>query len=98
MATSALHFGRTRNVHHLRGRYRLKDWRRIACRYDRCATIFLGAITLAAIVIFWLGQRVLSLKVILVLREIHQRHRVQDRCTMSSSGSQSCMSGGSRKA
>jgi hypothetical protein len=25
-------------------------------RYDRCATIFLGAITLAATVIFWLGQ------------------------------------------
>jgi transposase len=35
---------------------RLKDWRRIATRYDRCATTFLGAITLAAIVIFWLGQ------------------------------------------
>jgi transposase len=35
---------------------RLKDWRRIATRYDRCATIFLGAITLAATVIFWLGQ------------------------------------------
>jgi putative transposase len=35
---------------------RLKDWRRIAMRYDRCATIFLGAITLAATVIFWLGQ------------------------------------------
>lgn len=35
---------------------RLKDWRRIATRYDRCATTFFGAITLAAIVIFWLGQ------------------------------------------
>jgi transposase len=35
---------------------RLKDWRRIATRDDRCATIFLGAITLAATVIFWLGQ------------------------------------------
>jgi transposase len=35
---------------------RLKHWRRIATRYDRCATIFLGAITLAATVIFWLGQ------------------------------------------
>jgi transposase len=40
---------------------RLKDWRRIATRDDRCATIFLGAITLAATVIFWLGQSVLSL-------------------------------------
>ena len=35
---------------------RLKDWRRIATRYDRCATTFFGAITLAAIVIFWLRQ------------------------------------------
>jgi transposase len=35
---------------------RLKDWRRIATRDDRCAAIFLGAITLAATVIFWLGQ------------------------------------------
>jgi len=35
---------------------RLKDWRRIAMRYDRCATIFFGAITLAAIVTFRLGQ------------------------------------------
>ena len=35
---------------------RLKDWRRIATRYDRCATTFFGAITLAVIVIFWLGQ------------------------------------------
>ena len=31
---------------------RLKDWRRIATRYDRCATTFFGAITLAVIVIF----------------------------------------------
>ncbi len=35
---------------------RLKDWRRIATRYDRCATTFFGAITLAAIVIFWIGE------------------------------------------
>jgi transposase len=35
---------------------RLKDWRRIATRYDRCATTFFGAITLAAIVISRLGQ------------------------------------------
>ena len=35
---------------------RLKDWRRIATRYDRCATTFFGAITRAVIVIFWLGQ------------------------------------------
>jgi transposase len=30
--------------------------RRIATRYDRCATIFFGAITLAAIVTLRLGQ------------------------------------------
>jgi transposase len=35
---------------------RLKDWRRIATRYDRCATTFFGAITLAAIVTFWIGE------------------------------------------
>jgi transposase len=35
---------------------RLKDWRRIAMRYDRCAHTFFAAITLAATVIFWLGQ------------------------------------------
>ena len=35
---------------------KLKDWRRLATRYDRCADIFMGAITLAAIVIFWLGK------------------------------------------
>jgi len=33
---------------------RLKDWRRIATRYDRCATTFLSAVALAATVIFWL--------------------------------------------
>jgi transposase len=40
---------------------RIKDWRRIAMRYDRCAHTFLAAITLAATVTFWLNQCVLSL-------------------------------------
>ncbi len=35
---------------------KLKDWRRIATRYDRCADIFMAAITLAATVIFWLKE------------------------------------------
>ena len=35
---------------------RLKDWRRVATRYDRCAHTFMSAITLAASVIFWLRQ------------------------------------------
>ena len=33
---------------------RLKDWRRIATRYDRCSELFLSAICIAAIVLFWL--------------------------------------------
>jgi len=32
----------------------LKDWRRIAMRYDRCAHTFFSAICIAASVIFWL--------------------------------------------
>jgi transposase len=33
---------------------RLKDWRRIATRYDRKLKTFLGALALAAVVIWWL--------------------------------------------
>ncbi len=33
---------------------RLKDWRRVATRYDRCPKVFLSAVALAATVIFWL--------------------------------------------
>jgi transposase len=32
---------------------KLKDWRRIATRYDRCAHTFRTAITIAVIVIWW---------------------------------------------
>ena len=32
----------------------LKDWRRVATRYDRCPKVFLSACALAAIVMFWL--------------------------------------------
>jgi putative transposase len=35
---------------------RLKDWRRIAMRYDRCAHTFFSALCLAAIVIFYLNE------------------------------------------
>jgi len=34
---------------------RLKDWRRIAMRYDRCAHTFFSAICIAAAVIFYLS-------------------------------------------
>jgi len=33
---------------------RLKDWRRVATRYDRSPKVFLSAIALAAVVMFWL--------------------------------------------
>jgi len=33
---------------------RLKDWRRVATRYDRCPKVCLSAIGLAATVMFWL--------------------------------------------
>ncbi|GAA6160582.1 hypothetical protein NBRC116589_27560 [Ruegeria sp. HU-ET01832] len=34
---------------------RLKDWLRVATRYDRCPKVFLSAIALAALVIYWQG-------------------------------------------
>lgn len=34
----------------------LKDWRRIATRYDRCAHTFFSAICIAATVAFYLNQ------------------------------------------
>ena len=33
---------------------RLKDWRRVHTRYDRCAHTFMSAICIAATVIFWI--------------------------------------------
>lgn len=56
---------RNRPIRHDRRRYRrrhriemmfgrLKDWRRVATRYDRCPVVFLSAIALAATVMFWL--------------------------------------------
>jgi transposase len=35
---------------------RLKDWRRSAMRYDRCAHTFMSAICLAAGVLFWINE------------------------------------------
>jgi transposase len=40
---------------------KLKDWRRIHTRYDRCAHTFFSAICIAATIIFWINQGVLSL-------------------------------------
>ena len=33
---------------------RLKDWRRVATRYDRCAHTFMSAISIAATCCYWL--------------------------------------------
>ena len=33
---------------------RLKDWRRVATRDDRCPAVFLSAVALAATVLLWL--------------------------------------------
>jgi len=33
---------------------RLKDWRRVATRYDRCSTVFLAAVEFVATMIVWL--------------------------------------------
>ena len=33
---------------------RVKDWRRVATRYDNCPKVFLSKIALAAMVISWL--------------------------------------------
>ncbi|HEV2604721.1 MAG TPA: IS5/IS1182 family transposase, partial [Microvirga sp.] len=35
---------------------RLKDWRRVATRYDRCVHTFFSAICIAAAVTFYLNQ------------------------------------------
>ena len=34
----------------------LKDWRRIATRYNRCAETFLAAIVIAATLAFWINE------------------------------------------
>ena len=46
--------GTTIEVENMFGK--LKDWRRIHTRYDRCAHTFMSAICIAATVIFWLPQ------------------------------------------
>ena len=35
-------------------RNRIRDWRRVATRYDCCPKAFLSAIALAAVIIYWL--------------------------------------------
>ncbi|GBR04100.1 hypothetical protein AOE01nite_14830 [Acetobacter oeni] len=43
--------------HHIENMFaKLKDWRRVAIRYDRCAHTFMAAIHIAASFIFWLKE------------------------------------------
>jgi hypothetical protein len=35
---------------------KLKDWRRLAIRFDRCAPTFFSAICIGATIIFWIGK------------------------------------------
>ena len=35
---------------------KLKDWRRVATRYDRCAHTFMSAIVTAATMLFWINE------------------------------------------
>ena len=35
---------------------KIKDWRRIHTRYDRCAHTFMSAICIVATIIFWINQ------------------------------------------
>ncbi len=54
-----LHYDRTlyRTRHRIENLFaKLKDWRRIATRYDRCAHTFFSAICIAAAVLFYLNQ------------------------------------------
>jgi transposase len=47
-----------RQRHHIENMFgKLKDWRRIHTRYDRCAHTFFSAIAIAATVIFWIGAQ-----------------------------------------
>ena len=53
----SLHFNKTlyKARHKIENMFaRIKDWRRIATRYDRSPENFIAAIKIAAIVIFWL--------------------------------------------
>ena len=46
------HYKRRNRIEIMFGR--LKDWRRVATRYDRCPKVFLSAVALAAAVMLWL--------------------------------------------
>ena len=44
-----------RRCHHFKNLFaNLKNWRRVATRYDRCTDILVVVVTISAIIIFWL--------------------------------------------
>lgn len=66
---------------------RLKDWRRIATRYDRCPILFLSACALAATVVYWLCVLTLSRDDGMSAGTLPERHRlVRPRPRQYSSG------------
>lgn len=59
-ATARMHTGRTHDARRYRDRWcigaafcRLKDFRRVATRYDKLAVNFASAVALAAVIAFW---------------------------------------------
>ncbi|BCI68822.1 hypothetical protein [Acetobacter aceti] len=56
---------------------KLKDWRRVATRYDRCARTFMSAIHIAAYFIYYLKECVLSLGGLMAIRHDLALERIQ---------------------
>lgn len=52
IAYDAVHYRQCNRIERMFGM--LKDWRRIATRYDGCAHTFMSAFSIAATIIFWL--------------------------------------------
>jgi putative transposase len=57
---------------------RLKDWRRIATRYDHCAHTFFSAVCIAASLNFCLNQSILSLCADRALSKFHARSQIYE--------------------
>ncbi|TCS34434.1 hypothetical protein EDC15_10333 [Acetobacter aceti NBRC 14818] len=61
--------------HHMLAK--LKDWRRVATRYDHCARTFMSAIHIAAYFIYYLKECVLSLGGLMAIRHDLALERIQ---------------------
>lgn len=61
---------------------RLKDWRRVATRYDRCPKVFLSAIAFAATVIYSLCVLTLSITARRMISELVLKYLNGERLAM----------------